>query len=196
MNNNNQHGELHVITGPMGSGKSTELKRQIQVYSVCNKTIIIGSHIDKRSENNILTHSGDSISARKYKTIQSFINNNNIDDYNVIGIDEGQFFPDLITGIKKLIKMNKIIVLSALDSDSEGKPFPVNVADLLHISDTFIKQNAICMVCKDGTKAIFTKYNRSDKTEAIKFGGLGDYTPVCRKHFLVDECKSVNVVNN
>lgn len=188
MNNNTNNkisGELHIITGPMASGKSTELKRIIQVYQVCNKTIIIGSNIDKRSNSNILTHSGDSIRAYKYDKIQDFVEDKNInlEEYDVIGIDEGQFFPDLIEYTKILINMNKIIVISALDCDSEGKPFEVDISKLVHISDSFIKLNSICTYCKNGTKAIFSKYTKFDKTESIKFGGLGDYAPVCRRHF-------------
>ena len=46
-----------------------------------------------------------------------------VDKFDVIGIDEGQFYPDLITGVESFVKKDKILIISALDGTFERKPF-------------------------------------------------------------------------
>lgn len=44
-------------------------------------------------------------------------------DYDVIGIDEGQFYPDLIEMVDEFLSKGKVVVVSALDGDFRRKPF-------------------------------------------------------------------------
>ncbi len=75
------------------------------------------------------------------------------DEFDVIGIDEGQFYPDLIEGVEKLVRQDKIIIISALDGTFERKPFG-QIPNLIPLCDDVVKLNAICMVC--GNDAPFT----------------------------------------
>ncbi len=46
-----------------------------------------------------------------------------IDMVDVIGIDEGQFYPDLVEKVEDFVRKDKIIIISALDGTFERKPF-------------------------------------------------------------------------
>ena len=87
-----------------------------------------------------------------------------MDKFDVIGIDEGQFYPDLITGIESFVRKDKILIISALDGTFERKPFG-QIPNLIPLCDDIVKLNAICMVC--GNDAPFThrlgKFNQKLK---------------------------------
>jgi thymidine kinase len=46
-----------------------------------------------------------------------------LDDYDVVGIDEGQFYPDLVEMVDQFLRLGKVVVVSALDGDFRRKPF-------------------------------------------------------------------------
>lgn len=66
--------------------------------------------------------------------------------YNVIGIDEGQFFPDLIEFCEKMAGDGKIVVVAALDGTFQRKPFG-RVLELIPLAEEVTKLNAVCMMC-------------------------------------------------
>ena len=51
-------------------------------------------------------------------------------DYDVVGIDEGQFFPDIVKFCDEAANKGKIVVVAALDGTFERKPFG-NIVDLV-----------------------------------------------------------------
>lgn len=68
------------------------------------------------------------------------------DDVEVIGIDEGQFFPDLVEFAERMANAGKIVIVAALDGTFQRKPFG-NVGLLLPLSEQVDKLNAVCMRC-------------------------------------------------
>ena len=46
-----------------------------------------------------------------------------IDMVDVIGIDEGKFYPDLVDKVEEFVRKDKLIIISALDGTFERKPF-------------------------------------------------------------------------
>ena len=46
-----------------------------------------------------------------------------MDMVDVIGIDEGQFYPDLVEKAEEFVRKDKIIIISALDGTFDRKPF-------------------------------------------------------------------------
>ena len=46
-----------------------------------------------------------------------------IDMVDVVGIDEGQFYPDLVEKVEEFVRKDKLIIISALDGSFERKPF-------------------------------------------------------------------------
>ena len=172
---------IESIFGPMFAGKTSELMRKIKRHKLAQKKcLVINFHADNRysKEPTITSHDQISISAIKVKTL-SEVSSKQIESVEVIGIDEGQFFPDLIEQSEKWANMGKIVIVAALDCTSFLKPFN-KVTDLLAISEKVTKLSAVCMDC--GKDASFTK-RILDEGPVELIGGLDKYKPVCRACF-------------
>jgi thymidine kinase len=196
---------LHVYCGPMFSSKSfrmlMEANKLIDVnnYFNSNKALIINHELNKRDLiNHISSHSSlykglsDNMDV-VYATILSTVN---VDNYHIICIDEINFFEDcedLVTTIKKWINANKHIICAGLDSDSNMNKFGY-ISELVHLSDTFVKLNAICTYCSkeiidraetitpcNSVPAPFTK-RLKEGNSIIEVGGTDLYVAVCRRH--------------
>ncbi|TNV75718.1 hypothetical protein FGO68_gene15707 [Halteria grandinella] len=99
-----------------------------------------------------------------------------VDQVDVIGIDEGQFYPDLVERVEAYLRKDKIIVISALDGTFERKPFG-QIPELIPLCDDVIKLKAICMRC--GDDAPFS--HRLVQSKQIELVGWKDlYEPLCR----------------
>ena len=53
-----------------------------------------------------------------------------------------------------------------------------HILDIIPLSDKVTKLTSLCSICKDGTKAIFSKRLTSEKEQTII--GIENYIPVCR----------------
>lgn len=101
-------------------------------------------------------------------------------DYDVIGIDEAQFYPNINQVSVELKDRGIIVLLSGLISTFEIKMFE-SMIDLLPNVDKIKKINAICPRC--GNDAIYSiRTNQSDQLELI--GGTESYIPLCRVCYL------------
>ncbi len=193
-------GSLIVYTGPMFSDKTQSLTRTINRYSDVARPyrpLLINSAKDNRDSTNVISsHSSqykglgpnvDVISALTLSRV-------NVKAYTVIGIDEGNFFPDLYKYVKKWVGRGKHVVVAALDGSFQMKRFG-QVRKLLPISDQFVKMHAVCCLCRDEliaagitptlqnlTPAPFTKKIGGDMSKIEDAGGADKYIPVCRKH--------------
>jgi thymidine kinase len=94
---------------------------------------------------------------------------------DVICIDEGQFFPDIVEMTWEWAK-TKIVIVSCLDGTFEQEPFP-NVARLFSKADTITKLSAVCTTCK--RDAPFTR-RKGGSSPLITIGGSELYAPCCR----------------
>ena len=174
---------LSVYMGPMFSGKSSELIRQYGILSVihpADKILIINHEFDNQRymKNSVSTHAGFSIEC---------LNTNVLDDvnidYDVFMIEEAQFFKSLYEFVQKLLSLGKIIFVFGLSGDADQNLFG-DMYKLLPIADRIVQLRALCMECKDGTPAPFTKRNQQDQQaqNQVQIGGSESYTPVCRRH--------------
>lgn len=179
-------GTLELITGCMFSGKSTLLLNKMRQHKLLdNKVMAINHNIDNRySENAIVSHDKDSFSALCVDSLMPLIQSQEYMEAVVICVEEGQFFCDLYEFVFHAVENdNKYVIVSALDGDYNRKPF-WNVLKLIPLADTVEKRNALCIECKDGTLASFSKQiveNR--KNERICVGSQEKYIPVCRHHY-------------
>merc|ERR1719312_2330252 len=110
-------GQIQVIFGPMFSGKTTELLRRIKRYQIAKyKCAVIKYENDKRyDKDDVSTHD-----RQTYKAISAMNLNqvkNKLLDYEVIGVDEGQFFPDVVQFCEDMAKLKKTVIVAALDGD-------------------------------------------------------------------------------
>ena len=178
MSESKNKGRIELILGPMFSGKSTRLIEVIRKYTYkAKKTIMIKFFGDKRysEKSEVVTHDlikYDSIDCKNLTDSFEIIKN-----YDVIGIDEGQFFPDLVEVSEKLALLNKIVIISALNGDFRMEPFPV-ISRIISKADKIKLLKAYCFNCHKDAK-FSVRIVQSNETVLI---GAGEaYKPACRK---------------
>jgi thymidine kinase len=167
-------GFLHVISGSMFSGKTTELIRICKQYQSIDKKILSVNYCNDRRYDaigNICSHNHEvfetmlSLSDLKEILIQP-----NLEDYDVIMIDEVQFLKNAIQTIKILLEeLGKIVITSGLDGDYLQQPFG-DVCHLIAFADKFTKLNAVCKLTKED--ASFSK--RIIASQSKEFIGADD----------------------
>ena len=173
--------ELHLIIGCMYSGKSTELLRVINHYRILDVPILAISHIldDRYGYQQIISHDNKSHPCIQTEKLLDIISHSEY-SRSVIIIEEAQFFKDLIEFVKFALKDNKTIYVAGLDGDYKQEPFG-DILQLIPLCDTIKKQSALCMICKNGTKANFTKRIIDNNSQTL-IGSIGTYIPTCRDH--------------
>ncbi|XP_023339762.1 thymidine kinase, cytosolic isoform X3 [Eurytemora carolleeae] len=172
-------GKVQLILGPMFSGKSTELIRRLKRYQVAKYEVLIIKYAKdvRYDENGISTHDRQTLPAVAATTLKPLTAKATA--YDVIGIDEGQFFPD-ISWVEEMANMGKIVLVAALDGTFQRKPFS-NIMDLIPLAEGVTKLSAVCMNCFGD--AAFTK--RTSQEESLEvIGGADKYMAVCRKCYL------------
>ena len=181
---------IELIIGPMFAGKTTELMRRLNLYNEMNLQVLyINSNLDNRSSNFFSTHNETLKENNKIATIKTNCLHDILDQikkYDVIGIDEGQFFNKLYDDTKYIVDiLEKKVIISGLDSDYKREPFG-DIVKLVPLCDNVIKLKPFCKYCRDNGKiipAIFTKrHSKGDTT--IDVGGKDKYFPACRKCYI------------
>ena len=178
MNSESGEGKIELILGPMFSGKSTRLIELMRKYVYkAKKTIMVKFYADQRytEKSEVVTH--DLI---KYDSIDCKILKDSFDtlkQYDVIGIDEGQFFADLVEVCEELALMGKIVLIAALNGDFRMEPFPV-IQRIISKADKIKLLKAYCFNCHKDAK-FSLRIVQSNETVLI---GAGEaYKPACRE---------------
>lgn len=177
--------------GPMFSGKTTELLRLTERHERAGRPRkLIKPIIDERySKSRVDTHDKRSHEALRANCLAEVIET--IEE-RVIGIDEGQFFPDLIEGCLRLVGKGKIVVVAGLSSDAEMKPFG-QMLNLLAVCEYSVKLNAVCKDC--GEEAPFTvKIGGSDVL--VDVGSEDKYKAVCRSCYTESKASIVSHIEH
>src|SRR5438876_2318700 len=121
----NGTGWIEVIAGSMFSGKSEELIRRLTRARIARQKVqVFKPGIDSRySEEEIASHSGQThLSVPVANTAEMM--GQILDDTQVIGIDEGQFFDmAIVDAVNQLAEDGKRVIVAGLDQDYLGKPF-------------------------------------------------------------------------
>lgn len=177
-------GKLELFIGPMFSGKSTELIRQIRLLQkIDKKVLVLKPIIDLRyAQDKITSHNYESVECKVMNKLDE-INDEEIKQYDTVIIDEGQFFPDLVSVISRWVNNYSVnIIVGGLDGDFQRRPIG-QILELIPMSDKCVKLNSLCNICKDGTKAPFS-FRLVKSYDKVLVGGSESYIPVCRKHFI------------
>ena len=186
---------LELIIGPMFSGKTSHLISLYKLYKIANKSVcVINYKEDTRySGAGLSTHDNVTIDCIFTERLQYLDIQHIISSFDVILINEGQFFYDLYAVTLDLVeKYNKIVYISGLDGNFKREPFQNDILELIPICDNVIKKHALCKKCHNGTSAIFSHRLTSSKDEII-IGGYDQYLPVCRKCYLELNPKGLHV---
>lgn len=185
-------GKIELVIGCMYSGKSTELQRRIRRFLSIKKRVMVIKHAsDIRYDNGsyLSTHDRTSIPCISVNKLD-FIKTKEPEDLystfintDVIVIEEGQFFPDLLEMIVYAADiMEKHCIVGGLNGDFQRNPFgDINL--LVPHAESIHKLSALCVICNDGTTAHFSK-RITESQEQILVGSENHYVPVCRRHYL------------
>jgi thymidine kinase len=181
---NLQPGRMEVITGPMFSGKSEELIRRLKRAQIARLRIAsFKPEIDLRYQPDaISSHSAQTLRAVAVRDVDRLraVLFPALDTVDVVGIDEAQFFDELLVGLAmELVEAGKRVVLAGLDTTFAGEPFAPMPA-LMAIADEVVKLSAVCMVC--GAPAIHTQRLGASQ-QLVMVGASGMYEARCRACF-------------
>lgn len=189
-------GYLSIYHGCMFAGKTRRLimklsKKQDLGMKSCYITHGDDERLVKGSNCGIGTHwscfQGAIIPFDCYKTFD--LKSLDLSSYDVIGIDEFQFFSfDAVSAVVDLVEnQNKIIYVAGLDTNFRRDKFG-HIFDLLPYCDKSKKIKAKCMKCGlvSGklTPAIFSAKIAGNPNEIRESGGSDKYISVCRHHYL------------
>jgi len=176
-------GYLELILGPMFSGKTSRLIQIKKKYAILDYSVlIIKPLIDNRysQKSVIVNHDLEMTECLCSNTLSDILDVNN---YQVILIEEAQFFNDLYQKVIEWSKTKKVYV-AGLNGDANQNLFG-ELYKLISHADEIVFLKALCKMCKDGTAASFTvKRQDSDVKKIVDVGGKNLYQAVCREHLL------------
>lgn len=173
---------LTVNTGPMFAGKSTLLLSQGEKHCKGGqKTLYIKPSLDTRySAQKIVTHDRLSVDAVRVAGDTNLLHIPDIKEYDVVLIDEVQFFSNrIIEGINHLLGAGVRVYASGLDMDFLGRGFSTTM-ELMARADKVNKLKAVCEHC--GADATHS-HRKNRTTETVELGEKDKYIPLCRKCF-------------
>ncbi len=178
--NHSKSGWIEVICGSMFSGKTEELIRRLRRAIIARQKVeIFKPIVDTRYDvNRVVSHDETSIHSTPVQTSSQILLLAN--DFDVIGIDEAQFFDmELANVCNQLARSGIRIIVAGLDMDFLGKPFGP-IPSLLATAEYVTKVHAICIEC--GELANYS-YRKGSDGVLVVLGEKDIYEPLCRKHF-------------
>lgn len=146
---NRKVGWIECICGSMFSGKSEELLRRIKRGLIAKqKVLLFKPTIDNRYEaDKVSTHNGNSFESICIENIEEIYNYIQNEKYDIIGIDEVQFFDEkIIDVLTDLANSGVRVIVAGLDMDFKGEPF-YPVPEIMAISEIVTKLHAVCSKC-------------------------------------------------
>lgn len=180
------YGSLTLICGPMFSGKTTELLKNILWQkNGLNKNVLVykTSFDDRYAHEEVMNHDGLQAKALSIKTWDG----NLPADTDVVFFDEVQFFDEpqfdgnLVQIVHDLLSKGVDVYGAGLDMDAEGLPFEIT-AKLMAMSDKVIKLQSICAVCGQHATKTF-RFVKETADGQVQLGGSESYEPRCTKHW-------------
>lgn len=173
-------GWIEVICGSMFSGKTEELIRRLKRAGFANQRVVTFKPvIDNRYDaEKVVSHDRNIIAS--YPVEHSSYILELCNDYDVIGVDEAQFFDmELISIAQEIALRGKRIILAGLDMDFRGIPFGP-IPGLLAVAEYITKVHAICPHC--GNLATHS-YRKTNDNATVMVGADEEYEPRCRVCF-------------
>ena len=133
----------------MFSGKTTELQRRLRRASIASQLVVLIKYSgdDRFSEEDVVTHDG--VVARSTVTANELFDERVVEAVrcaNVIGIDEGQFFANLVAFAYKCASRGCTVIVAGLDTTFRGTPF-LSITRLLPLSSRVDKLTSVCQRC-------------------------------------------------
>lgn len=173
-------GRIEVVCGSMFSGKTEELIRRLKRAKIARQSVtIFKPAIDTRySGTDVVSHDHNAIPSTPVASSADILRM--AQGYDVIGIDEAQFFDEGIAGVcNSLASAGVRVIAAGLDMDYLGHPFGPMPA-LCAIADDVAKVHAICVRC--GSLA-YASHRLVGYGGTVMLGEKEEYEPLCRECF-------------
>jgi len=175
-------GYLEIILGPMWSGKTSALLKIYRQYSFCKSRVCVINYKadDRYSETMLSTHDKEMIPCIMGFLMEEIMktHRSEIENSDVILINEGQFFSDIVPfAINMVEEEGKKVYICGLDGDFKRDKIG-NLLELIPMCDKMTKLHSLCSMCKNGTLAPFT-FRSTCETEQVVIGN-DIYMPLCR----------------
>ena len=170
-------GWIEVICGSMFSGKTEELIRRLNRARIARQRVeIFKPEIDKRySELDVVSHDANAIRSVPVQSASQILFYAN--DFDVVGIDEAQFFDEELTAVCQHLANNGLrVIVAGLDMDFTGKPFGP-MPQLMAVAEYVTKVHAICIHC--GKLANYS-YRTVSNDKLVVLGETESYVALCR----------------
>ena len=192
-----QGGWIEVVCGSMFSGKSEELIRRVRRAQYAKRQIVVFKpEIDNRySKEEVVSHNGTTVIAYPVPSsahIEKFVT----DAYDVIAIDEAQFFDDgIVEVVMELADQGFQVIIAGLDQDFRGEPFgPMPL--LMAVAEHVTKLHAVCTVCGSSasrTQRLINGTPAGYDDPVILVGAAEAYEARCREHHEVPQGVSLQL---
>ena len=179
----NAGGWLEVVCGPMFSGKSEELIRRLRRAEIAGqRVLIVKPKIDNRYDiAHVVSHAGAKMRAVAVESPSDIPGL--VEGYDVIGVDEVQFFtPEIVLILDGLVEKGMRVLVSGLDQDFRGFPFGP-MPELLCRAELVDKLQAVCHRCAGPatmTQRLVDGCPAPADGSTIVVGALEQYEARCR----------------
>ena len=175
----NYTGKLNMILGCMFSEKTSHLLTRFMRYKrASKKCLLVKFKNDTRyADLELVTHNGvraPAVSCLLLEDIDKLVS-----EYDVICIDEIQFFLDAPTYCDKFANMGKIVEVCGLNGNSKREPWDI-ISKLIPMAEDILFLKAVCE--KTGNDAIYSKRIVANDQEVL-IGGAEAYCAVDRQTY-------------
>lgn len=182
-------GEIRAVIGPMFSGKSQDMILQVRQGALGDVPAlivkfrgdnrygagaIVSTHADVRQGS---TPGTDTCAGIRVVEAERLAEVEVLPHEYIIGVDEGQFYPDLVEHCRAWADQGRRVIVAALDGDFCQMPFPVVSALIPHCEKTK-KKRGVCMSCRAAKSAFSRRIVEGDAL--VDIGGADKYIAVCR----------------
>lgn len=176
-------GILTAIYGPMFSGKTTYL---IEQFDKGKSAVVFKPDLDERYTKKpvVVSHNQEMIPAVLVNHLKPEEMKSLVADFNVVMIDEVNFFHESLIGIiKTFLAEGRDVYVAGLFLDSERNIWGP-MSTLIAMADEKVEVSARCD--GDGGKckspAVLT-YRKIPKTEQVRVAGADEYGAACELHY-------------
>ncbi len=180
-NNDASYGWMEVICGSMFSGKTEELIRRLKRAELAQQKVAVFKPVmDQRyAQNNVVSHDSNEFKAVAVNNARELLTR--AQGFEVIGLDEAQFFDDEIVPVCNTLANQGIrVIIAGLDMDFKGVPFGPMPA-LMATAEYVTKVHAICS--KTGRLAQYS-YRLDPNDDLVMLGETQEYQALSRAAFV------------
>ena len=187
VNQSEQFGWIEVICGSMFSGKTEELIRRLKRAQIAQQKVeIFKPAIDTRYDDELVTsHDQNQIRSTPVPAaanIPLLVN-----DCDVVGIDEAQFFDhEIVQVCNDLANQGIRVIVAGLDMDFKGNPFGP-MPHLMATAEYVTKVHAVCT--RTGNLAQYS-FRTAAKDDLVMLGEKEAYEPLSRAAFFKEKQKA------